>query len=120
MRILKELAADLEAMGKWEPLQLEDLPDLKSLVTKPRRERKGARQKKNKKKAASAKSFTQRDDAALSCLVLSNTHLGWANVPRWGERQHPHEPLAASYKKVGAKTCQKILLRLCATIFGQV
>jgi hypothetical protein len=23
----------------------------------------------------------------LSCLVLSNTRRGWANVPRWGERQ---------------------------------
>jgi hypothetical protein len=24
---------------------------------------------------------------ALACLVLSNTRRGWANVPRWGERQ---------------------------------
>jgi hypothetical protein len=23
----------------------------------------------------------------LSCLAMSNTRRGWANVPRWGERQ---------------------------------
>jgi hypothetical protein len=37
----------------------------------------------NKKKKVKKREYKTH----LSCLVLSNTRRGWANVPRWGERQ---------------------------------
>ena len=34
-----------------------------------------------------AKTYRRLGGLGRTCLVLSNTRRGWANVPRWGERQ---------------------------------